>query len=224
MPHEDDALAAEYVLGVLPHAERLGVAQRMRSDARLMSRIQFWENALVPLGLRIAPVRPPARVLQAIESRLFAPAPRRFWRGLLFWQGLSVASLTALAVMVALYVRLPLPAPLSSPTYVAELSGPAGAVRLAALYDAGTGVLKLNRTEGSAAAGRDYELWLIEGQNKPISLGVLPAGQRSAILLPETLRRKIGSAILAISDEPAGGSPTGQPTGAVLATGKVSAI
>ena len=178
----------------------------------------------MPLGFGIEPVRPPSRVLHAIEARLFVPAARRGWRGLLFWQGLSVASLSALAVMVALYVRLPSPPPATNTVYIAELEGATGAVRLAALYDARTGVLKLNRTEGTAATGRAYELWLIEGQDRPVSLGVLPVDQRSTLALPEALRAKIGSAVLAISDEPAGGSPTGQPTGAVLATGKVSAI
>jgi len=39
--------------------------------------------------------------------------------------------------------------------------------------------------------------------------------------VPDDLRRRVAGAVLAISDEPEGGSPTGAPTGDVLAVGPV---
>ncbi len=225
---DDDALAAEYVLGVLPHGERLDVISRLQSEPDLRALVAFWEHRLVPLTLAITPETPPRRVYAAIERRLFAPETPRAapwgWRGLVFWQGLSAASLAALAVMAGLYFMVPAPVPLQPTGFVAELSGEAGAVRLVAFYDAASGQLRLNRTEGTAATGRAFELWLIAGPEKPVSLGVLPADARTVLSLPEELAAKLGAAVLAISDEPAGGSATGLPTGAVLATGKVSAI
>ena len=126
--------------------------------------------------------------------------------------------------MVGLYFSQPEPVALQPAGFVAELSGETGAVRLVAFYDAASGQLRLHRTEGTAATGRAFELWLIAGAEKPVSLGLLPDDARTVLSLPEALTAKLGAAVLAISDEPAGGSATGQPTGAVLATGKVSAI
>jgi anti-sigma-K factor RskA len=44
------------------------------------------------------------------------------------------------------------------------------------------------------------------------------------VSIPATLRDAIQTATLVVSDEPPGGSSTGQPTGAVLATGKVHSL
>jgi anti-sigma-K factor RskA len=63
----------------------------------------------------------------------------------------------------------------------------------------------------SVPSDKDLELWaLAEGETKPRSLGVLPAGGRqlTAVLLCNTQ--------ILVSLEPRGGSPTGQPTGPVL--------
>ena len=66
--------------------------------------------------------------------------------------------------------------------------------------------------------GRDYELWALPQGGAPVSLGVLPYQERT---LRRTLtaiqQRALAGAIqVAVSIEPPGGSPTGQPTGAVV--------
>ncbi len=78
---------------------------------------------------------------------------------------------------------------------------------------------------GAGAVGegnRDYELWLVD-RGEPRSLGVLPhdAGGHSLRLSVEQLGRAGPEAALAVSLEPAGGSPTGQPTGPVVFSGKL---
>ena len=108
--------------------------------------------------------------------------------------------------------------------YVAELSAANDALKLVAYYDDQKGQIKLNRVAGTPTTGRVFELWLIEGKNPPISLGVLPTAQTGTLTLKASLKAKLSGATLAISDEPTGGSPTGQPTGAVLATGNIHAI
>jgi len=68
------------------------------------------------------------------------------------------------------------------------------------------------------------ELWVIEGKNPPRSLGVIDiAVGRSQTIPRDRLAGLKPGAILAISIEPTGGSPTGAPTGPVIATGKLSA-
>ena len=108
-----------------------------------------------------------------------------------------------------------------SPTYVGRVAGNPDIVQLLAAYDSARAVLKLNRTLGAPGQGRDFELWLIEGGNSPVSLGVLAEDRISQISVPTDLASQLDNAVLAISDEPAGGSPTGQVTGAVLATGNL---
>ena len=222
----DDLLAGEYVLGVLPHAERVAFARRLAGDPRLAAHVRLWEERLAPLSDAVQPVAPPAKLRTELERRLFAsePVQASVWQSLFFWRSLTAASLAALALLVALYVGIPSLLKKSQENYVAELSGATDGVRLVAFYDAEAGILKVNRIAGAPAAGRDFELWLIEGNNKPVSLGVLPQQASGTISLARQTITKLDGAVLAISDEPRNGSPTGQPTGAVLATGKLSSI
>ncbi len=147
-----------------------------------------------------------------------------WWNSLALWRGASLAALTGMATLAAvLYLTPTLKQPDSAPM-IAEVAAQDGTIRLATLFDPATGVLKINRVEGAPATGRTFELWLIEGGNKPVSLGVLPDAAKATIDIADQLRAKMPNATLAISDEPPGGSPTGQATGAVLAIGKIHSI
>jgi anti-sigma-K factor RskA len=69
---------------------------------------------------------------------------------------------------------------------------------------------------------RTLELWLIPPGDRPHSLGLIEPGKPVRIQMPPALvERLTNSASLAVSLEPAGGSPTGLPTGAVVASGKL---
>jgi anti-sigma-K factor RskA len=217
--------AAEYVLGIMSAAERLAFARRLAGDVGLRAEVIYWENKLSPMAEDVVPVAPPASVLKSIEGRLFAEAPKPgLLQSLGFWRGLSFASLAAALVLGGvLFTQLNSGTETTS-TLIAELSGESKAVRVAVAYDATASTLKINRVEGTAASGRSFELWLIEGSNAPVSLGLLPQNAQGSIVVPEAMRAKLPNAILAISDEPEGGSTTGAPTGAVLATGQVLTV
>ena len=74
--------------------------------------------------------------------------------------------------------------------------------------------------DGTAAA----ELWLIEGGQPPVSLGVLPDTALARVPVSGELAARLGpGAQLAVSDEQAGGSTTGVP-GEVVALGEVARI
>ena len=69
-------------------------------------------------------------------------------------------------------------------------------------------------------AGKDFELWIIRGKEAPVPAGLLRAGQSGTVLAsidPQLLAG--GADALAVSVEPAGGSPTGAPTGDVVLVG-----
>ncbi|MGB8813306.1 MAG: anti-sigma factor [Paracoccaceae bacterium] len=213
-PLEDDApdaiLAAEYVLGSLPLAERLAAENRLKTDAGFAARVAAWETHFAPLNDEYAEV-PAPDLLPKIEARLFGaapPAPRRR-----FWPRFVLGAGVAAALVVAVLVSLPL---IQGPAMVATLTAEAQPLVFDASYRNGT--LDLVQTAGpAAAADKAYELWVIVGDAAPVSLGVLEAPQISRAVpdLP------IG-AVLAISLEPTGGSTTGAPTGPVLVTGVIT--
>ncbi len=82
--------------------------------------------------------------------------------------------------------------------------------------------LIVRRVAATPEAGRSYELWLISSRfPAPRSFGIVGNDEFTQRALPgnydvDTLR----AATYAVSLEPAGGSPSGVPTGPVLFTGK----
>jgi hypothetical protein len=74
------------------------------------------------------------------------------------------------------------------------------------------------------APGKAPQLWLLPLGQRPISVGMIAANTPTALKLDRALLAQLGpSAALAVSVEPTGGSPTGQPTGPVVATGAIGA-
>src|SRR6185437_1438455 len=74
------------------------------------------------------------------------------------------------------------------------------------------------------AQGRAPELWLIPAGQKPIAVGMISRDQPTTLALAPALLAQLGpTAALAVSVEPPGGSPTGQPTGPVIAKGAIGA-
>lgn len=222
----DEIVAAEYVVGVLPSDERQAVSRRIENEDAFARLVDRWEVHLAPMAEAYQPVEPPETVKPAIDRRLFAsPAPGAstsaggLWASLAFWRGLAVAAIAAFAVYVALpFVRPPAEQP--EMRLIASLAADASDVRYLAMYDAAHRQVSLSHVSGERAAGRDFELWMIEGQNPPVSMGVIPSGATVHIVITPEIQEKLASgAVLAISLEPTGGSPTGQPTGPVVAAG-----
>ncbi|PBB97661.1 anti-sigma factor [Mesorhizobium sp. WSM3862] len=224
----DDLLAAEYVLGVLAADERQIASRRIDTEAGFARLVDAWEAHFAPMADAYAAVEAPASAKAAIDRRLFASSvttPAAPSIGLLgslaFWRGLALA---ALAVFVALpLVNPPLPQPETS--LVASLAADNSNVKYLAVYDAARHEVGLSLVSGERGAGKDFELWLIEGKNAPVSMGVIPAGQSARMAVTPAVQEKLAQgAVLAVSLEPAGGSPTGQPTGPVVAAGDLKGI
>ncbi len=224
----DEALAAEYVLGVLPASERQEAARRVETDRDFARLVDQWDLHFSPLGEAYAPVEAPATVKQALDRRLFATpsaaTPTSWWNSLALWRGLAAASVVALALVTAWNMQPPAEQP-AAPRLVASLESPETDVRYLALYDEAAQTIHLSHVAGRSASDQDFELWVIEGDEAPASLGVIAAGDRFDVHPDETLRAKLSAgAVLAVSLEPGGGSPTGQPTGPVVAVGDLRSI
>ncbi len=227
----DDLVAAEYVLGVLSAQDRAAVARRVETEPDLARLVDRWEVGFAPMGAAYPNVEPPASVRTGIDRRLFASAARPaatgspgLWSSLAFWRGLTGAAVAALALYIAVpYVARPVESPRIR--LVASLAADGSDVRYLALYDQGAGDVALSHVAGERAAAHDFELWMIEGKNAPVSMGVIPVGSSIHLIVNEAARRKLAAgAVLAVSMEPAGGSPTGKPTGPVVAAGDLRGI
>jgi anti-sigma-K factor RskA len=207
----DDALAAEYVLGVLDLAERAEAEARIKRDPDFAAVVTGWEYHLG--GLNDAFDEAPApNLLPQIEARLFpkaAPAPRNPRFGLSFgWlSGAAVAAVLALATITTL-------AP-PRPEIVATLATADNRLSYKVTHFGET--LQVTRVAGvPAVAGQVHELWIIAPNAGPVSLGLLE--DKPLVVIYPT---PPAGYILAVSVEPEGGSTTGQPTGPVILTAKV---
>lgn len=224
--NDDDLLAAEYVLRILPRREEAAFETRLAREPGLSLHVASWTNRLAGLNAGFANAMPRSAVRKQLMSRLFGTGGQSgIWQRLGLWQAVSFASLALAAVVgwQALTVAPSAPVP-SMPVLMSEIAAEDQSLRLVAVYDAGSGDLRVSRTAGQAATGRVLELWAIAEGAAPVSLGVLPADPSGSLSVPPALRAQMASLTLAVSDEPPGGSPTGAPTGAVLAVGTVTSL
>jgi anti-sigma-K factor RskA len=224
-----NALVAEYVLGLLSVSEHDRVGRLIEDDAALRAERDFWLSRFSALNDEYAETPVPARVYDAINARLFGASQARqsasFWESLMVWRTIAGGALAVAIAAVGFNIAQPAPdADALATQLVAALEGDDSNVRFVALYD-GSGNVRLTALSGDDVPDRDYELWAIQGDNAPVSMGVIPVNARSSITLsPEILAGWGAGSVLAISLEPDGGSPTGAPTGPVVATGVATQI
>jgi anti-sigma-K factor RskA len=217
-------LAAEYVLGVLGIDERREVERRLAHEPALASEVAFWEERLGGLADAIAPVPPPAQVWSGIEAAVAAPAaqPASVWQSLAFWRSFGIASATLAAASIAglAYIGL---VPSRQPPLMATLTGAAGQPNFVAAVTATGNSLVVVPAALLTNDTRAIELWLVLPNQRPQSLGLIQPGQPIRLTIPPELADRLTpDAALAVSLEPPGGSPTGQPTGPVIASGKLT--
>jgi anti-sigma-K factor RskA len=226
-----DLLAAEYVLGTLDPPERTAVAARRQREPALEAAIGAWEQRLAPLTETARDVAPPADMLARIERRLAsatsAPAlsavaggtvvdlQRRVTR----WKRATYAA-TALAacLAVAIGLRETLLAP-TPPRYVAVFQKDDASPAFMMTVDLATKQLTVRMVAAEVPPDKTYQLWIATpslGPN-PRSLGLIDRAdytlQRAALVQDAAVLR---NATFGVSLEPAGGSPTGLPTGPVF--------
>lgn len=214
------ALAADYAIGLMAAPARRRFEQLLLDDAVLRAELAQWQESLASLTEALPEHPVPDRVWQGITARiepqvLHVPEKQPFWN----WLRVTAAlcSIVLLVFLGSLYNR-------DDARYRATLltadAQPALKVEAHADY------LQVEPlTLAAVDADRSLELWAIPADGKPISLGVIPAGGKGKVELNEVQKALIGKPIaLAVSLEPKGGSPTGQPTGPVLYQGALAAL
>ena len=215
-PEVIDRLAAEYVLGTLRGRARRRFERWRASTPLVEARTAFWESRLMELAKGVTPVAPPTRVWEGIRVRLgFAAAPRSRRRSPLRSFAMAAGIAVALAVGTLFYWQTFGP---QRPTQVAAILAASGQRVWTVEVYAKSGRLSLRAgTLPARPAGRDYELWALPKGGLPVSLGLLPGeGSAQRALTAVQQEALAAAAQVAVSIEPSGGSPTGQPTGAIV--------
>lgn len=228
---------AEYVLGVLDADTRAEVAREVLASDEAATAVALWQRRLIPLADTVGDVAPApyvwARIHDALQLDTPARAPlaqprRGLWNNLPLWHWLGIGA-SAVAVALLVVVSLPRPAPAPKVAGIAYMAstiqqdnGTTGWTATMDLQHARMVVVPA--TPVAFAQGRAPELWLIPAGEKPISVGMIARDKPTTIALDPALLARLGpTAALAVSVEPIGGSPTGQPTGAVIAKGAIGA-
>lgn len=224
-----DFAAAEYVLGVLSAEDRRAAELRLPRDPAFAADVAFWEARLGGLADGVVPVPPPAELWRGIETKIAAASvlarKPSLWESLAFWRTLAIASASvAAASFGGLFYLARLPS--SAPPLVASLaekSGQPGFVAAANPADGSLTIVPAALLSGEEQ--RAYELWVIPPGGSPHSLGLVdPAKPVKVVVPPDLLPHLSADATLAITLEPPGGSPTGQPTGPIIANGKLASL
>lgn len=230
-PDLAERLAAEYVTGTLRGPARRRLEQLLPAHPTLRAAVKRWEAGLMPLTSSVLPQTPSTEVWKRIVARIGGAAapdtPAPTWSSTLaFWRSLSMfAGVVALSLLV-LFAN---PAP-NQPPIVVVLSATtppadsgAGAVVpasfVASISGDGRAITTQPLMDVSVQPDRALELWAVPGQGAPRSLGLISASGASVV---KKNKVPAGTAALAVSLEPPGGSTTGAPTGPVLYVGKLA--
>lgn len=229
-PRRDEVIAGEYVLGVLSAEDRRKVEARLAQDRQFAAMVNRWEENLSTFNDDYEALQLPPRANSAIEQRILGTPPPDaafsgkvaggFWNSLALWRSLAFASLAVAAGLAVSMSALLAPRPVSGGRLVADLSGEGATVNLVARYDETSGALRITPVAAGKEKEKSLELWLVEDGKSPVSLGVLPQTGEGQLTVPAIMRTRIvQGAVLAVSMEPFGGSPTGSATGPVIASG-----
>ncbi|RAX39584.1 anti-sigma factor [Rhizobium tropici] len=221
----DEVLAGEYVLGVLSLEDRQKVERRMRSDRQFAAIVSRWEQNLSEFNEEYEAVTPAAAVFPKIEKRIFGEVAfgAHLWNSLMLWRSVAFGSLFLVAgVLVFAITNEGSLRTSPGKQLTASLAGQNSPFNLLANYDVASGRLKITPVAAGKPEEKSLELWLIRGSDPAEALGILPpTGDGEIVLSPELHAKLTEGAIIAVSVEPFGGSPTGKPTGDVVASGTI---
>ncbi len=235
MNDELDMLAAEYVLGTLDPAERAVFERRLATDGEAKLAVDEWNRRLFPLALAVKETEPPLELWGRIEQELQPPTPLQagpattfvandnladdLRRSVTGWRRAFIAAAALAASLAAFVAYRELPAGEHPGGIYVAMVGPAGErPALIVNVDPASKSAFVIPVTVEIPTGRSLELWFIGSGEKPRPMGLVKL-QAERLSLPAGAQ--IEKASLAVSVEPEGGSPRGEPTGPVLYSGQL---
>lgn len=226
----EDLRYAEYVLGVLDADARAEIEREIASSETAAAAEAEWRRRLLPLADEVAPETPPDRLWEQIRAALELEGQRAaggLWQNLRLWHWLTLGagSLLAAACAALIFQVVHRPAAPPIPYMAATIIETNGQVGWTAAMDIGKArMIVVPAAPVPIQSGRTPELWLIPPHGRPIAVGLISTHLPVTLSLSASLVARLGPAArLAVSIEPPGGSPTGAPTGPVVAAGDIGA-
>ncbi|MEP6608088.1 MAG: anti-sigma factor [Burkholderiaceae bacterium] len=217
-----DGLIGEYLLGTLRGRARRRFERAAREEAGVALRLRMLQHDFAPRYSDRVALTPPVTGWQRLERELNLSQYRGPWYSRVsFLRGWALGATAALMFGIAVLTLRGTPDITLTP--VAQLAAKGDAATVVAALSSDRRTLQLRAARPIIAGpSQSYELWVIPEGGAPLSLAVL--GRVDATLeVPEGHRRQLRKgAQLAISVEPAGGSPTGAPTGPVILSGAIT--
>ena len=227
MSEDDDLMAAEWALGLLDGAEAEAATARISADPALQARADWWRGRLAGLAEegKIVP-------REALWARISAALPINDNTARLAqrWRATALAMMVLTVGLMSFIVLRPVPGSGPAPADAAQSAH----VLLASLvsdqalsatiaFDPAQGTLAVAPAALEVGAG-DAELWIIAADGTANSLGVIDTHTAATHNVAPAHRSLIAPGTsFAITREPRGGSPTGQATGPIIASGKIIA-
>lgn len=225
-------LADEYVLGLLSEAEMAEVENEIERNSALANAVAEARERFLPLDTNIDPAAVSPVLWNAIATRLPEQAmtaepsiasvsPRVPMAGndnaRTGWRATAISAIAA-SLMLAVGLVWSM-ARVAEPLVVAVLLNEAGEVQ-AVVEDFGNDTASIRLlTDFNVPADRTMQVWTLPSREMgPMSLGLLEDAH-SARLSGSTLPKPQDAQLYEITLEQAGGSPTGRPTGPILAKG-----
>jgi len=223
-------LADEYVLGLLHPDEVLQVEAEIIRNEELRQDVARSRERFLALDTAIPPMIVDERIWDTIQNQLSdsrAPAITPIQsandnkHGLNRWR-FAALSASAASILLAIGLGWSLTRTIE-PVVIAVLLDDTGGVQ-AIVEDFGNENAHVRLlTNIEIPSGKTIQVWTLPSQDiGPVSMGLLE-GAHSAQLKGPDLPLPRGEQLYELTLEPAGGSPTGRPTGPILSKGYAKA-
>jgi anti-sigma-K factor RskA len=247
LENDMDRMAAEFVMGLTEGDEAERAERLVANDSRFAAAVERWRRRFADLDAT-APSRPASaalwnRIEEALDagpivSQKDAPIPRTDMRPVLvnrrntaprptplrqslpFWRAVGLVGIAAsllLAVAVAVMAAHAARTPALVAVLLTDANRPAAIVNT--FRNGRVELVSLDSID--VPAGRVLEVWTLwDKAVGPRSVGLLERARSTSLDLRDFPRGP--NQLFEITLEPAGGSPTGRPTGPILMKGTTS--
>jgi anti-sigma-K factor RskA len=235
-PEVYERLAGEYVLGTLRGGALRRFERLMHERPYIRYAVDTWEDRLNPLAESLPDTVPDPRVWKAIskgiktssrsqtgESAIQAAGKDTgFWQSLGMWQAATALMSVLLAVVVLMPQQKNNSMPM--PSYVAVLESDSKTPMMVTMGDSTKRVVSVRIMQmPEVGDDQDIQLWAMRGHNQsPLPVGILQKDNMETQLSfskPQWQENIKGAKMFAVSFEPKGGSPSGQPSGKMMYKG-----
>lgn len=218
-------IADEYVLGLIEAADAAEIEVQMEWDAELKAAVAASRERFLPLDTGVLPAAATEALWQRIEAALPVQDGPTAMRPIANANdkranGWRMAAISAIAATFVLAIGLAYSLTRTvEPLVVAVLINEAGEVQ-AVVEDFGNEQATIRMlADFNVPRDKTIQVWTLPSRDMgPVSLGLID-GIRSARLDSPALPRPGNGQLYEITLEQAGGSPTGRPTGPILAKG-----